>query len=118
MSKITIYGIPNCGSVQKTIDWFTKKKIPYAFHNYKKEPIDATILTEWCQQVGWEKLVNTKGTTWRGLPEKTKSTPLTEKKAIQLMQQNNSLIKRPVIAFRKQLLVGFDEAKLSEKIKN
>lgn len=100
------------------MDWFAKKKIPYVFHNYKKEPIDATILSEWCQQVEWEKLVNTKGTTWRALPDKIKSAPLTEKKAIQLMEQNNSLIKRPVITFRKQLLVGFDEVQLSEKIKN
>ncbi len=96
------------------MDWFTRKKIPFDFHNFKKEPVAAGMLTEWCQKVGWEKLVNTKGTTWRGLPEKIKSTPLTEKKAIQLMQDNNSLIKRPVIRNRNQLLVGYDE-KLWEK---
>lgn len=113
MSTITVYGIPNCDTVKKTLDWFKKHKRPVVFHDYKKEGISKEKLTEWAKQAGWEVLLNKKSTTWRGLSagEQTKIT--TTAAAIKLMQTSTSIIKRPVIEFGNHLLVGFEESKLS-----
>lgn len=113
MSTITVYGIPNCDTVKKTLDWFKKHKKQVVFHDYKKEGISKEKLTEWAKQVGWEVLLNKKSTTWRGLSagEQTKIT--TTAAAIKLMQTSTSIIKRPVIEFGNHLLVGFEESKLS-----
>ena len=58
MAKVTIYGIPNCDSIKKTIDWYNKHKIEFEFHNYKKAGIEEAKLNSWCEQVGWEILLN------------------------------------------------------------
>ena len=117
MSNTIIYGIPNCGSVKKAIEWFTHRAVPFQFHNYKKEGIDKTKIKSWCKQVGWEFIFNKKGTTWRGMAEKYKNIPLTEKLAITIMLENNSIIKRPVVEYKNKLLVGFDETIYLKEIK-
>ena len=109
MNEIKIYGIPNCNSVKKALDWCDKHKVKYTFHNYKKEPADAYQIKNWSKLVGWETLFNKKGTTWRSLAEKYKDITLTEKIAIELMLENNSIIKRPVIEYGKKIIVGYDE---------
>ena len=104
-----IYGIPNCDTVKKTLDWFKDKKIPYEFHDYKKRGITAAKLKNWSGQVGWEILLNKKGTTWRSLDAKTQATITTEKAAIRLLAENTSAIKRPVIEKGDTVItVGFD----------
>ncbi len=109
MSKMIIYGIPNCDSIKKTIDWCTKHKIDFDFHNYKKSGLEQAKLKSWCGQVGWEILLNKKGTTWKKIANQFADKKLTEKIAIGLMLDNNSMIKRPVIENGKEIIVGFDE---------
>jgi arsenate reductase (glutaredoxin) len=60
-----IYGIKNCNTVKSAVDWLKKNKVEFEFHDYKKSGITAAKLSEWCKQVGWESLVNKRGTTWR-----------------------------------------------------
>jgi arsenate reductase len=105
-SIITIYGIKNCDTMKKARAWLDAQGIAYVFHDYKAEGIDRARLERWSREAGWETLVNRSGTTFRKLPEKDKDT-LTEKKAIALMLEQPSLIKRPVLETGRKLLVGF-----------
>lgn len=109
----TVYGIRNCDTIKKTLKWLDKEQLEHAFHDYKKTGIDSKTLKQWCQQVSWEDLVNRRGTTWRKLPESERDG-LNQSKAIKLMIENPSLIKRPVIAHDDHLIVGFDEAELTK----
>jgi len=103
----TIYGIKNCDTMKKAIKWLDANGVDYQFHDYKKSGVSKKQLTQWCKQVDWEVLVNRRGTTFRKLPDEAKES-LTKTSAIGLMQDNPSLIKRPVLELDDQLLVGFD----------
>lgn len=106
---LTIYGIKNCDTMKKAFAWLDAKGIAYEFHDYKKSGITAAQLQAWEKSVGWEALLNRKGTTWRKL-DTTTQAGIDREKALQLMQEQTSIIKRPVVAQGKSLLVGFDEA--------
>lgn len=107
MKPVTIYGIPNCDTMKKARAWLDGHGIAHQFHDYKKAGIDEARLAAWSKKVGWETLLNRAGTTFRKLPDADKQG-LTEKKAIALMIEQPSLIKRPVLALgRGKLLVGF-----------
>lgn len=103
---VTLYGIRNCNTMKKARKWLDENGVEYTFHDYKKEGISADQLTNWCAVVGWEVLVNKRGTTWRKLPEEARAD-LDQARAIDLMVSNTSLIKRPVLSDGDQLLVGF-----------
>lgn len=106
-----VYGIPNCDTIKKVKDWLDAHKIKYEFHNYKTEGIDAQRLKAWCAQVGWETILNKKSTSWRELDTATQGKVTSEKTAIPLMLENNSIIKRPVIERGdKVVVVGFKAA--------
>ena len=112
-----LYGIKNCNTVKTAIDWLNKNKIPFEFHDYKKQGITATKLSAWSRQVGWEDLVNRRGTTWRQLDESEQKKVTNEKSAIALMMEKNSVIKRPLIEEGgKVLLLGFDETEYQKKL--
>ncbi len=103
----TLYGIKNCATMKKAFDWLNSRDVSYQFHDYKKLGIDSATLEGWTQQVGWEKLLNTRGTTWRRLsPEQ--QTHINLEKAIALMTAQPSLIKRPIVEHDGQLFIGFD----------
>lgn len=106
---IEIYGIPNCNTVKKALDWLNDNKIAFTFHNFKKEGVSEANLKKWIAEVGWEVLVNKKGTTWRQLDEATQKTIINEKAAIALMIEKTSVIKRPVVILKNKILLGFDE---------
>lgn len=103
----TIYGIRNCDTMKKAFAWLEEHGVAYAFHDYKKSGADEALLRKWAEQAGWEKLINTRGPSFRKLPPE-KQANLTEKKAFALMLENTSMIKRPIIESDKTLLVGFD----------
>jgi Spx/MgsR family transcriptional regulator len=105
----TIYGIPNCGMVKKARVWLGSHGIDYAFHDYKKEGVTADRLQMWASETGWEALLNRSGTTFRKLPESAKSG-LDLPKALALMVEQPSMIRRPVVEHGGKLLVGFKEA--------
>lgn len=106
---IIIYGIPNCDTIKKTLGWFTKNKIEFEFHDYKKSGISKEKLNAWCKLAGWEIVLNKKSSTWRNLPKEEQEKITNQTKAIALMQHQNSIIKRPVIEIGDKILVGFDE---------
>lgn len=102
----TIYGIKNCDTMKKARTWLDEHGVKYVFHDYKIAGIDREHLQKWSTQVGWEILLNRAGTTFRKLPDSDKGD-LNERKALALMLEHPSLIKRPVLEFGKRLLVGF-----------
>jgi arsenate reductase (glutaredoxin) len=104
---ITIYGIKNCDTMKKARAWLDQKGVAYDFHDYKSAGIDSDRLERWVGKAGWETLLNRAGTTFKKLPDKDKQG-LTEKKAIALMLDQPSMIKRPVLDLGGgKLLVGF-----------
>ena len=105
---VTIYGIPNCDTVKKARRWLDERSIAYQFHDYKKAGVSEADLKRWAGEVGWEKLLNRAGTTFRKLDERDKAG-IDESKAIELMAANPSMIKRPVVEGAGSLLVGFAE---------
>ncbi|MEY4641086.1 MAG: hypothetical protein RLZZ227_1080 [Pseudomonadota bacterium] len=105
----TLYGIPNCDSVRKARTWLDTHGVAYQFHDFRKQGIDAATLNSWCAQFGFEKVLNQKGTTWRKLSDDQRSE-LTQAKAIRLMQDQPSLIKRPLLDTGKGRVLGFSEA--------
>jgi arsenate reductase len=105
--SVTIYGIKNCDTMKKARAWLDEHGVAYAFHDYKAEGITRAKLEAWAKKVGWEVLLNRAGTTFRALPDKDKAG-LTEKKAIALMLEQPSMIKRPVLDLGDgRLQVGF-----------
>ena len=110
---ITIYGIKNCDTMKKAFKWLDDHGVEYEFHDFKKAGLDEKTLKAWVKQVGWETLVNRRGTTWRKLPESDREG-IDEAKAIHLMLDNLSLIKRPVLNTGKTLHVGFKADEYSE----
>lgn len=117
MQKITVYGIPNCDVTKKALKWLHENKIEFNFHDYKKMGISKTTLKEWTSKAGLEIVLNKKGATWKNLSEKIKSGITNENAAIDLMAEQTSLIKRPVIEIGKVLLVGFKETEYHKHIK-
>ena len=105
-----VYGIKNCNTVKAALDWLKKHQVEFEFHDYKSKGISEAKLKAWSRQVGWESLVNKRGTTWRQLDEVAQSKVTDEKSAIELMKEKTSVIKRPLIeANDKVLALGFDE---------
>jgi arsenate reductase len=104
--QITIYGIKNCDTMKKARAWLDDHGVDYVFHDYKAEGIDRASLERWAKDVGWEILLNRAGTTFRKLPEREREN-VTEKKAIALMLDQPSMIKRPVVDVGGKLIVGF-----------
>ena len=92
--------------MKKARAWLDAKGVPYAFHDYKAEGIDRPRLEAWARAVGWETLLNRAGTTFRKLPDADKAD-LDERKALALMLDQPSMIKRPVLDLDGRLLVGF-----------
>lgn len=114
--KVTIYGIKNCDTMKKAFAWLEAKEIDYHFHDYKKEGVPADRLKQWAKQAGWEKLLNTRGTTYRKIPEGEREN-LNEARAIKLLEKYPSAIKRPVVEAGSKLLVGFDEVEFAHGLK-
>jgi arsenate reductase len=102
----TIYGIKNCDTMKKARAWLDGRGLAYVFHDYKAAGIDQPRLESWAKVVGWEVLLNRSGTTFRALPEAERGD-LDEAKAIRLMIEQPSMIKRPVLDLGGKLLVGF-----------
>ncbi len=104
-----VYGIPNCNTVKKALDWLKANQIDFEFHDYKKKGISKEKLQEWSNELGWEVLLNKKGTTWRQLPPEVQTKVNDAASAFKLMMEKPSVIKRPLLE-TKPLLIGFDEA--------
>ncbi|MFC1602469.1 ArsC family reductase [Pseudomonadota bacterium] len=110
---ITLYGIPNCDTVRKARRWLDAHEINYQFHNFRKEGLTELLLQNWVTELGWETLINRRGTSWRKLPEQERDG-INQSTAIQLMLENPTLIKRPILDVGTSRHVGFSEAQYQE----
>ena len=102
----TIYGIKNCDTMKKARTWLDQKGVAYQFHDYKSQGIDRTHLERWIEATGWETVLNRAGTTFRKLDDAAKAG-LDREKAIGLMLEQPSMIKRPVLETDGGIIVGF-----------
>ena len=105
---ITMYGITNCDTIKKARKWLEAHQVEYVFHDYRKEGLTASQLSAWCDELGYEALVNRRGTTWRKLPDETRAN-LNEATARQVMLDNPAMIKRPLLDTGKERVLGFSE---------
>lgn len=102
-----MYGIRNCDTVKKARAWMAANGVDYVFHDYKIAGVDAVALARWVERLGWDRLLNRSGTTFRKLPDAEKAG-IDRDKAIAIMTAHPSAIRRPVIEDGQTLLVGFD----------
>ena len=110
-----VYGITNCNTVKKALDWLKENKVAYEFHDFKKLGISPDKLNEWNEKAGYEKFLNKQGLTWKQLDPAVKESIKTGEDALQLLQQKTSMIKRPVIEDGDFLFFGFDEQRYWEQ---
>lgn len=113
---LIVFGIKNCSTVKSAINWFNENGVDYEFHDFKSRGIDEKRLKSWSSQVGWEALVNKRGTTWRKLPRGVQESVKGQTAAIALMKEKTSVIKRPVITSGDTVVtVGFDEEEFRKR---
>jgi Spx/MgsR family transcriptional regulator len=104
-----LYGIPSCDSVKRARAWLADRGADFVFHDFKKQGVPSARLDAWIAALGWEALVNRKGTTWRGLDEGLRAGVVDRASARALMLGQPSVIKRPVIEWPGgPITVGFD----------
>ncbi|MDB5810011.1 MAG: spxA [Betaproteobacteria bacterium] len=105
-AALKLYGIKNCDTIKKARAWLDAHRLQFEFHDYKSSGIERERLENWCNEAGWETLLNRAGTTFRKLPDQARES-LTADKAIALMLAQPSMIKRPVLEHGGKLTVGF-----------
>ena len=108
---LKVYGIKNCSSMKKAFDLLNELGLAYEFHDYKKQGIDADTLAIWLKEIGADKVLNKKGTTWRKLTEAEQAHATSnQENLIETLIAQPSLIKRPVLQTPQGFVIGFDEA--------
>ncbi len=105
--RIIIYGIPQCDTVKKSRAWLDASEKTYQFHDFKKQGVPEAALHQWALALGWQALINKKGSTWRKLSATEQAAVIDEKSAIALMLANASVIKRPVLSIGEKITVGY-----------
>jgi arsenate reductase (glutaredoxin) len=113
---IKLYGINNCDTIKKTKKWLDEKKLDYEFHDYKKLGCSPQLAKQFIDHLPLRDVINTRGTTWRKLPDKVKND-LNKDTAIDLMVEQSSVIKRPIFDINGEWMIGFDTEKLFTAIK-
>lgn len=103
---ITMYGIANCDTIKKAKKWLEAEGVEYQFHDYRKQGIDTALVEQFCQQLGWENVLNKRGTTYRQLSAEQKET-LNEANAIALLVEQPAMIKRPILVVGDDYHIGF-----------
>ncbi|MBC8338618.1 MAG: ArsC family reductase [Rhodospirillales bacterium] len=108
---ITVYGLKNCDTCRNALKWLEAEGLAHQFHDLRKDGVDEVTIQRWSDAVGWEMLLNKRGTTWRGLEDAVKEGA-NEANAASLMAEHPALIKRPVFVTGEDVIVGFkDEQK-------
>lgn len=110
---ITLYGIPNCDTIKKAKKWLEANSVEYRFHDFRKDGLEAEQLKGWADELGWELLLNKRGTTWRQQPDEVKNS-IDEASALALMLEHPAMIKRPVLDTGSQRKVGFKDSEYAE----
>ncbi|MCL4119720.1 UNVERIFIED_CONTAM: hypothetical protein GTU68_003452 [Idotea baltica] len=101
-----MFGIPNCDTIKKAKKWLEAEGIEFEFHDYRKQGINEELVKTFCSELGWELVLNKRGTTYRQLTQEQKDT-LTEEKAVALLVEQPAMIKRPILNVDGKLHIGF-----------
>ena len=112
---MTLYGIRNCDTVRKARQWLDQHHIDYRFHDYRKDGISRTQLKKWATELGWEQLLNKRGTSWRRLDEAARDN-INRERALDLMAAEPALIRRPLLDTGRVKLVGFDQEQYRKRL--
>jgi len=112
---IDIYGIKNCDTMKKAFRWLDENQIEYTFHDYKKEGVDSAKAKEWIDLLGWENVINKRGTTWRKLEDDVKNN-MDNEKAVQVIIDQPSMIKRPLLSANNRVYLGFSPETYSDTL--
>ena len=111
---LKIYGIKNCDSVRKALKFLKAHAILHTFIDFRETPVDESTIREWLEKSDLKTLFNTRGTTYRTL--KLKDLNLDDEAKIHWLAKENMLIKRPVIVFDDQVIIGYNESEYSDKL--
>jgi arsenate reductase len=112
-SPVTLYGISSCDTIRKAKTWLENQRIEFEFHDYRKQGLEQKLLQSMISALGWEAMLNRRGTTWRTLPESIKDQ-IDQASAIRVMLDNPAIIKRPILATDNQLHLGFSARQYQE----
>lgn len=104
----TLFGLKNCDSCKKARKWLDSNSVDYKFHDVREDGLSKSDLSRWLKKIDWEKLLNTRSTTWRGLDQSMREN-VGKPEAIALMIEYPTLVKRPVIEYGGNIMVGFSE---------
>lgn len=106
---LTIYGIPSCDTCRKARKWLTENNKEHAFHDLRQDGLDIQMLDRWARTLDWQRLLNTRSLTWRKIPEVDRAG-MTKNRAMALMLEQPTLVKRPVLECEEFVAVGFSPA--------
>jgi arsenate reductase len=114
---LKIYGIKNCDTMKKARLFLTEHQLEHQFVDYRVDGLTAELLAHFCQQLDWQLLLNTRGTTYRALPEEAKAN-LDQTKAMALMLAQPALIKRPLLDIDGKFYLGFSQDQYQQLLKS
>jgi arsenate reductase len=114
---LTVYGIKSCETCRNARKFLNEKNIEHTFHDLRQDGLSIQMLERWITRIGWERLLNKKSLTWRKIPELDRNE-LTRDKALAVMIESPTLIKRPVLEDDNFIAVGFSEKRFSEFLRN
>jgi len=110
---VTLYGISSCDTIRKAKAWLKNQQIEFEFHDYRKQGLEQKLLASMISVLGWEAMLNRRGTTWRALPDTVKEQ-IDQASAMRVMLDNPAIIKRPLLATANQLHLGFSDRQYQE----
>lgn len=116
LNMLRVFGIRRCDTMSRAMAWLNEHQIEFSLHDYKKNGVPADQLAAWIQRAGWQAVVNTRGTTFRKLPPE-QTADLDAARALSLLTENPSAIRRPIAEHAGELLIGFDAVRWAEAFK-
>jgi Spx/MgsR family transcriptional regulator len=112
-SALTVFGIRSCDTCRRAQKYLTDHNIEFRFHDLRVDGLDIQTLERWSDRIGWEKLLNRQSLTWRKIPEIDKAQ-ITRSRALGMMIDQPTLIKRPVLESKEFIAVGFSEKRFAD----
>lgn len=110
---LTVYGLKSCDTCRKARKFLAEKDIDFRFHDVRDDGLDMQMLERWVSRIDWEKLLNRQSLTWRKIPEVDR-TDMDMDRALGLIIENPTLLKRPVLESETLLAVGFSERRFAD----
>ncbi len=115
---LKLFGISSCDSCRKARKWLQDQKLEFVFHDLRNDGLDVQMLERWMSRMDWQKFLNTRSLTWRKIPEVDRAEMM-KSRAISLMLEHPTLVKRPVLECKQFIAVGFSPenyAKIFDKL--